>query len=238
MPQAATVTTVAEHLHVSRMSTYAAAADGDLKRALDLYLWNARISAAVFETLSVTEVILRNAIDAALKNWNVTRGDYPAEWTSSAAAPLNSLISGALPPARSNAGKARAKRAPDHPRKTAEITHDDVVAQLTFGTYAKLMPCSDESDDTFVRRQILWDEALKDSFRGRPGDDYRVHAGRVERLHALRNRVAHAEPVLSVNFRSRMKDMARLIDSINPELTGWLSGTTRIHDVLRERPGT
>ncbi|MDF2558993.1 MAG: hypothetical protein K0R99_439 [Microbacterium sp.] len=33
-----------------------------------------------------------------------------------------------------------------------------------------------------------------------------AHAGRVERLHALRDRVAHAEPVLDVSFRIRLRD--------------------------------
>ena len=237
MTQASTITAVATHLHVSRMSTYAAAAGGDSKIALDLYLWNTRISAAVFETLSITEVIFRNAVDSALRSWNPSRGNYPPEWTTQAAAPLNTLISNAAGRARTNAGKERAKRDPSHPRKNAPITHDDVMAQLTFGAYAKLMPSLDPSDDTYDRRMTLWDEALHAAFPGRPNDDYRAHAGRVERLHALRNRVAHAEPVLDVNFHSRVRDMSRLVDSINPQLTGWLSGTTRVHDVLRERPG-
>lgn len=195
-----------------------------------------RISAAVFETLSITEVIFRNAVDSALRVWNPTRGNFPPEWTSQAAAPLNSLVSGATRRARTNAGKERAKRDVSHPRKNAPITHDDVMAQLTFGAYAKLMPSLDPSEDTYARRMTLWNETLHTAFSGRPGDDYRAHAGRVERLHALRNRVAHAEPVLDVNFRSRVRDMSRLVDSINPQLTGWLSGTTRVHDVLRERP--
>lgn len=227
---------VGEHLHVSRMSTYMSAAQGDSGLAIDLYLWNVRVSAAVFETLCITEVIFRNAVDAALREWNPTRGDYPAEWTTHAAAPLNSLTAGAIPPARNNAHKARAKRDAQHPRKEAEVTHDDVVAQLTFGVYAKLMPSLDESDSTFDRRVILWNEALQGTFSGRPGEDNRVHAGRIERLHALRNRVAHAEPLLDVNFRSRIRDMVRIVDSINPALSGWVSGNTRVHDVLRDRP--
>lgn len=237
MTQATTIATVATHLHVSRMSTYVAAAGGDPKLALDLYLWNTRISAAVFETLSITEVIFRNAVDTALRAWNPTRGHYPAEWTTQAAAPLNSLTSNALGRARNNAVKERAKRDPSHPRKNAPITHDDVMAQLTFGVYAKLMPSLDSTDPTYNRRMTLWNESLQTAFPGRPSDDYRAHAGRVERLHALRNRVAHAEPLLDVNFRSRVRDMSRLVDSINPQLTGWLSGNTRVHDVLRERPG-
>ena len=236
MPQLATLDTVAEHLHTARMSTYMTAAMGDTGTAVALYLWNTRISAALYETLSITEVIFRNAVDEALKSWNPTRGNYPAEWTMKPAAPLNSLVSKALTVAKTNAATARSKRLPDHPRKHAPITHDDIIAQLTFGTYARLMPTLNENDHAYDRRLILWHEALEPAFRGRAGEDHRVHAGRVARLHALRNRIAHAEPVLSVNFKARVRDMVRLVDSINPMLSGWVSGTTRVHDVLTQRP--
>lgn len=238
MQQRTTVDVVTHHLHVARMDTYMRAASGDPQLAIDLYLWNTRISGALFETLSITEVIFRNALDAALKEWNAAQaGDYSMNWTQKAARPLNSLTRSALQTARSNAAKARAKRTQDHPRKWADITHDDLVAQLTFGTYVRLLPSNHSSAHNQRQREILWDEALHQVFQGRPSNPRKAHLGRVERLHALRNRVAHAEPVLDVNFVSRVRDMVRLVESIDPVLAGWLSGTTRVHQVLRERPG-
>ncbi len=71
-----------------------------------MHPWNTRICAAVFETLSITEVIFRNAVNSALRVWNPSHGSYPPEWTSQAAAPLNSLVSGATSRARTNAGKS------------------------------------------------------------------------------------------------------------------------------------
>lgn len=238
MPQPQTMSVVSNHLHVSRMSTYMAAAGGDPDLALRLYLWNTRVSAALFETLSVTEIIMRNAIDTALRNWNQSRpyGHYPAEWTTSAARPLNSLTKKAVETARAHAAKARAKRPQNHPRKHAPIDHNDIVAQLSFGVYARLMPTTDTTDHNYARREILWREALSGAFAGRPGDGKLAHAGRVERLHSLRNRIAHAEPILDVNFSSRVRDMARLVDSINPQLSGWVSGHTRVHAVAAMRP--
>lgn len=237
MPQAATVRTAANHLHVARMATYMAAARNDERLALDLYLWNVRMSAAFMETISITEIVMRNNFDAKLGVWNVSKGGgFTSAWTDRAAAPLNSLTSSAIKRARDNAFKARAKRLPTHPRKHSPVNHDDVLAQLTFGVYARLMPTGDTTDNSYKQRRILWNEVLSSVFAGRPSEDWRVHSGRVDRIHALRNRVAHAEPILEVHARSRLRDMVRLVDSIDPALAGWVSGTSRIVEVSRDRP--
>lgn len=219
------------------MSTYMIAANGDEDLALRLYLWNGRMAAAMFESLSVTEVIFRNAIDAALRQWNVSRpGAHPAEWTAGPASPLNSLIKSPLAKARSSAVKARAHRPANHPRKNAAINHDDLVAQLTFGVYARLTPTLDTQANDYTARQALWRESLQHTFNRRPSENVGALVGRVERLHRLRNRIAHAEPLLDVNYSGRVRDMVRLVDSINPLLTGWVAGSSRVTELIRARP--
>ncbi len=51
-------------LSEARVSTYLAAAD--LDRALELYIWNAEISAAFMVPLHICEVSIRNSISDAL----------------------------------------------------------------------------------------------------------------------------------------------------------------------------
>lgn len=46
-----------------RFQRYLDARDGQHERAVALYIWNARVSAAFLEVLSHLEVLLRNAID-------------------------------------------------------------------------------------------------------------------------------------------------------------------------------
>jgi hypothetical protein len=46
-----------------RFQRYLDARDGQHERAVALYVWNARVSAAFLEVLSHLEVLLRNAID-------------------------------------------------------------------------------------------------------------------------------------------------------------------------------
>jgi hypothetical protein len=47
----------------ARFEPYLNEMAGDRERAAALYVWNARISAAMFETLHHVEVLLRNAVD-------------------------------------------------------------------------------------------------------------------------------------------------------------------------------
>ena len=47
----------------ARFAPYLEEAGGEHEKALALYIWNARISAAAFEALHHVEMILRNAVD-------------------------------------------------------------------------------------------------------------------------------------------------------------------------------
>jgi hypothetical protein len=242
MPQPQTTALVSQSLHVSRFGTYATAAGGDQDLALRLYRWNLDLASAFHSSLGLTEVFLRNAIDAQLRIWNAAQpklggGFHQADWLLDPARPLNSMTTGVRKTATSNATKARAARPPWHPRKNTPINHDDVLAQLTFGVFARLMPTQDTSDKHYTGLQVLWSQALVHAFPAAQNDpDGVTVADRVARLHALRNRVAHMEPLLEVNATARFRDMVRLIGTIDPALQGWFSGVSRVREVDRERP--
>jgi hypothetical protein len=61
-----------------RHAVYLAASQGDPQLALDLYEWNAEISAALLRDLAQVEVGLRNAYDRALS----ARWPGPPHWTT------------------------------------------------------------------------------------------------------------------------------------------------------------
>jgi len=235
---------IAAQLHVTRFGTYMAAAGGDPTKAVALYRWNLELASALFETLTLTEVVMRNALDAQLRTWNSQQHDratgraYSSVWTDDPATPLRSLTRNSCAKAHQAATTARAGRPANHPRKHASISHDDVIAQLTFGVFVKLLPSSDPADSTFRARQILWTQALRGAFphlRSRDLDGYAT-SNRAERLRSLRNRVAHAEPLLSVDPRHRLRDAGRLLASIDPTTAGWVTGTSRVSSVAGRRP--
>jgi hypothetical protein len=70
-------------LSPARLAKYRAAAGGDLQRALELYEWNAKLSAALMRDLGHVEIGLRNAYAEVIEHyWSGT----PNHWTRSAAA--------------------------------------------------------------------------------------------------------------------------------------------------------
>ncbi|MEA9984628.1 hypothetical protein [Subtercola sp. RTI3] len=56
-----------EWLSTNRLSVYLRAARSDLSRALRLYEWNARMTAACMQDIGHLELLLRNRYDAALR---------------------------------------------------------------------------------------------------------------------------------------------------------------------------
>jgi hypothetical protein len=65
-------------LSQGRLAPYVAAS-GSLPRAVDLYSWNIAASGAIYETLHVTEVVLRNAMHDALADSHRAAG-HAGSW--------------------------------------------------------------------------------------------------------------------------------------------------------------
>ncbi|WP_185973218.1 hypothetical protein [Aeromicrobium piscarium] len=116
--------------------------------AVALYRWNAHMSAALHESLGLVEVALRNAIDRELRVWNQRQPPafdttYDDAWVENPSRPLWAILN----PTQRHGGRrsiyqaafrralqSRDRRDHGHPRFGAPITHDDVVAHITFGT--------------------------------------------------------------------------------------------------------
>lgn len=251
MPKHATILAVNKHLHPVRLSTYTSRCGNDPYLALELYKWNLQLSAAFQQVLAVTEVALRNAIDEQLRTWNAAQprrsepgsihvqrgGTYGQDWLIDAARPLNSLTRDSRKSARKHATEADGSRDAAHPRKGAPVTHDDILAQITFGVWPKLLPTKDTTDASFRGRQILWQQALRHAFPHNTNDpNGYIVADRASRLHALRNRVSHMEPLLGVNITARHNDALRLLAAISPEVRDWCAGMSTVIELRRKCP--
>lgn len=241
MSQQKTSDHILKRLHPSRIETYTRYSQGDKEKALQLYLWNLRLGSAFHLSLSIFEVILRNAIDEKLRDWNASQinlfGEYHSpDWLKDPARPLNSLTKGARTQATQNAAKARSARASDHPRKDEDISHNDILAQLSFGAFVRLLPILDETEKTYKARQVLWNESISSIFTSNTEQLKLIQVDRISRIHSLRNRVAHLEPLLGVNVRARHRDMIKVIGAIEPEIQGWFSGVSNVMEVNRKRP--
>ncbi|OZC78105.1 hypothetical protein CH274_17815 [Rhodococcus sp. 06-418-5] len=243
MPKRETIIAVNRLIHPVRMAPYQAKCGNDPHKALELYKWNLAMSAAFQPVLAVTEVALRNAIDAQLRIWNRKQVEPRSgtqcspDWLIDPAKPLNSMTRGARRTAKKHADEADLARHATHPRRGAAVSHDDLLAQLTFGMWPKLLPTSDRTDTNYVARQVLWNQALRHSFPHAVNDAKGVViSSRAQRLHGLRNRVSHMEPLLSVNITARHNDALRLLGTISPEVRDWCAGLSRVIEVKRRCP--
>lgn len=206
------------------------AAHGDETRAITLYEWNLRLSGAVYECLHVFEVVLRNAMDEQICVWNSTQPSaqqgrrLSTEWLLEPARLLRRLVRDAeLGKARSRARAAiRSQRRP--------LTHGDLLAQLSFGTWRFLLPDSDPG------RQYLWTAALARAFPNLKRSS-RDLVDSVDGIYRLRNRVAHLEPLLHVHsVRNQVDNMSRVLGEIDPDVQRWFAATERASQLLAVRP--
>lgn len=207
-----------------RFAVYLAATGADRDRALALYEWNAQLSAALMHDLAHVEVGLRNAYDVALS----ARWPGPPHWTLAASA--------VFAPVYRTRGRRRVD-VNDKPRESLRhaianaggptAPSGKVVAELMFGFWRYLSSAAHE--------KTLWVPALHRAFA--PGTDRAVHVdGPVGRLHDLRNRVAHHEPLLTTDVAGRLADLTGLAGRLDPQLGQYLQATSTVANLLATRP--
>lgn len=233
-----------KYLHSARLVPYKQRCGGSDYSALALHTWNTHMAAALHESLSLVEIILRNALDEQVAAWNAQQPPehgatpYTRDWLVNPASPLSTLVTvktrGDL---KYFAQQSRQKRAPGHPRKHAPIEHNDLLSQTNFGFWNDLLPHKHGNRDKKLLAARLWDEGVKAAFPNLKNDPSGyATADRVRRLRALRNRVAHMENLLDADIDARYRDALQLLTSIDPSLHSWFSGISRIRAVNSLRP--
>jgi hypothetical protein len=205
-------------LSPGRFDRYAAAA-GSAQTAGELYVWNARAAGALHETLGTFEVVLRNALDRQLTVYHqiVWAGD--GHWYADTLMPWRSkkLIE--------HITRARAQATGNS--KRPEI-HGKVVAELTFGFWRYLLAAPYQT--------TLWAPALRHAFPRLGSQKREAVYTPIDRLHALRNRIAHHEPIHGLNLTARHSELLRVAAWIDPAAAAWICQTSRVPTVLDARP--
>ena len=197
---------IVERLTAARLASYLEAADGDVQAAISLYDWNARVGASLHEDLGRLEVLFRNAIDKALAGYGESQR-WPTAWYH-----RHQLFSGR----HGELAWANIETARRRSRRKDQEVQVRVIAELNFGFWRYL--CM----ESYLTS--LWVPAIAAAFPQHPNasDPRRVRAdveNRMQRLHFLRNRIAHHEPI---HLRDLDQDLAELLD-----LTGWICADCR-----------
>ena len=206
---------VRQALSPPRLSTYLHALKDrppSLDRALELYVWNGQLSAALMTPISVCEVVIRNAVDDALTalhgpGWPWAQGFYLS-----------------LP--------QRGRDALDDARnKPSSTSTGKVIAELSFGFWENMFKTSFDA--------ALWTPHLA---RVLPNLAMPVYQGRghvhteLIKLRKLRNRIAHHEPLLTLNAQRTMNDLKGLIALRCQDTAAWMAQANNLGPLLAARP--
>ena len=219
------------HLSASRLAPYLSATSGNQRQAISLYQWNIEVSGAIYQALHVLEVVLRNAIDRQLRKWNAEQANpatgrpHAAEWLIDPSALLTRIL-------RDDLGKAAFRAEAATRALGRDLGHDDILAQLTFGSWRYMLP------NRGAPKQALWREALHQAFPRLARPETRLVAD-IDGLHRLRNRVAHLEPILdSGRIRGHYLAIRQVLRDIDHRAEEWFVSQQRITPCLRDRPAS
>lgn len=203
-------------LSVPRMSTYERALQDNayFSDALELYAWNAQISAALLAPLHICEVSMRNAISEACE------AQYGARW------PWSTGFERSLP----NSGRYNPKQDLFNARSNQQTT-GKVIPELKFIFWQKM----------FTSRfdQRLWQTHLDNVL---PNLDQSLSLSQkrhkifseLEQVRKLRNRIAHHEPIFNRNLQNDFDVITGLIRVRCDATANWMLSHQQVTPLLQQ----
>ena len=207
--------TLSRTISNERLGAYLVAAGFNHERALNLYLWNAKMCGAFYLPLQATEVGLRNGVNAALSNV------YGNEWWRNP----NEFVRNADRSAQ-NAIRKVIRRIND---KSLPLTTAQVVAGLSFGFWVNIL-------DSYYNREV-WSRELHVQFPNMPDDATReLLKSRAARTADFRNRVSHHEPMHKSNVSGEYSELMKLLSWICPHKKEWIRANSTVPRIMREKP--
>lgn len=194
-------------MSVPRMSRYVTACNGDTRKAMTLYRLNLRLSQELFTVVGCFEVALRNAID---RHYSSLCG---ADWLRDSARPggmFSNRACGKTPYIIS-----------ESERKLSSYTHPKLLAEMDFGFWRYL----------FARHQFHHGgQSLLAIFPSKPRSTPSINYNNsfifmeLENINALRNRLAHHEPVcFQLGAHSKSTRYARQNHQLTLQFFQWMN---------------
>ncbi|WEV46400.1 hypothetical protein OZX62_08150 [Bifidobacterium sp. ESL0690] len=183
----------------ARLSRYLRATNGNENLAILLCKQNHAFAGTLHQQIGYVEIAVRNTIDRALRQLSLQENGSEL-WTEEDNAPtiIYKIIRAPIANARKRAYK----------KHGSTITHDDVVSNLMWGTWIKLVG-EDIKIENELQRQ-LWQTALANAFPNvTPDENGRKQISRnLCYLREIRNRAAHFD-----NLDDAAKHKRRIINA-------------------------
>ena len=182
-----------------------------------LYTWNTALSAAFYGPLQSLEITLRNAINERMmanfgRTWYDKGGEIGLDKYS-----IEKIET--------------AKKYWERKKSGESYTIDDIIVELSFGFWTGLFINDDQ--------ETLWRSTLCEAFPNGKSDNNFDADGmrrRLKMIHALRNRIAHHEPILDWDLEKCLTNILDVLGWICSDDRAWVEKYNRVHDVIKMRP--
>lgn len=198
-------------LTAERLSTYGLAKDEDVTKAFRLYESNMQAAAAVMHTLGMIEVLVRNALDASLVQWQEPQ-EPAQDWLRSPLLDRQATLV-------VDRAVSRHKRTADGP------SHGRIIAELPFGFWRFL-----------VSKRYLTTLWIPAAHQGFPYLEGKLHERRalleaaLTTLNFIRNRAAHNEPIHRRNLMDDLDTAIKVACWVHPVAGAWVTTMSTIPD--------
>ncbi|MFW6722783.1 hypothetical protein ACHZ98_21990 [Streptomyces sp. MAR4 CNY-716] len=198
----------------------------DRRDALALYEWSARTASAAFEVVGHLEVLLRNAMDAYLRE-HFGEEERGIPWFLLSAPPGGEHVIGAVTAVRQRLQQQEISLQGRQPacRSIRESRHQ-IVAGLEFGFWTGLLGSKYED---------LWRGCLHRAFPNSSGKRKSVSTA-FERVRKFRNRLAHHDSMINVDVPFEIRQIIEVARYIDSDAAEWLAQVSRAMDVYAQRP--
>lgn len=187
-----------------------------LERALELYAWNAQVSAAFLHPLHICEVVVRNGVANAIEVV------YGQAW------PWSAAFVRSLP----NPPRGYSMRRDLLSARSGQTTVGKVIPELKFVFWQRMFTSRNDPR--------LWGPYLRQHFPHFPAamDPAACRTWMFDALdsvRALRNRIAHHEPIFARNLVDDFDVVSTLIARRCPDTAGWMKEHQQV-SVLLDKP--
>lgn len=198
-------------LSLERFARYLEWRSGDHMRALELYALNTQLSEALYTPLQILEITLRNRIHTVLTEARHER------WFEDDGYLLLEHQCSQITEAAEQVGEHR------------EPTPSRIVAALTFSFWITMLGS---------RYEELWQKSLHDIARREDGKGLarKDFSRPLSPIRALRNRVAHHEPIVQWDLPKHYKNILQLLRWLSPAAAEWCERYSRFPEVYPDEP--
>lgn len=199
-----------------RFNSFLEAGGGDYKSAVELYEWNAALTAASFEAFHYVEVIVRNAIDRELQTYfsEAVRG---IPWF------LLPVVKKHQSQFQESIERVRLRL---RTQSASRETRGQIVSGVDFGFWTALLHTENEE---------LWRQAIYRAFPNSSGKRKDVVTS-LEALRLFRNRLAHHDSLLAVDVAFKLAQMKEVLSWVDTSACAWLDKVERVSAVIASRP--